>query len=130
MVRQSVSTLWAAAVVSRTLSVAKTLLDRVQVRTVGWQVELSDRGGRPPSCGLQERRQRQGVGPLPRDRGERILPSIPTLLDQPFWLDPSDRHHMAAVMQAESRPLAHDYIAASGDLGTTTGTSQRTPRLI
>jgi multiple sugar transport system substrate-binding protein len=49
--------------------------------------------------------------------GERILPSIPALLDQPFWLDPSDRHHMAAVMQVASRPLAHDYTAASGDLG-------------
>jgi multiple sugar transport system substrate-binding protein len=49
--------------------------------------------------------------------GERMLPSIPALLDQPFWLDPSDRHHMAAAMQAESRPLAHDYTAASGDLG-------------
>ena len=48
--------------------------------------------------------------------GERMLPSIPALLDQPFWLDPSDRHHMAAVMQAKSRPLAHDYTAASGDL--------------
>jgi multiple sugar transport system substrate-binding protein len=48
--------------------------------------------------------------------GERMLPSIPALLDQPFWLDPSDRHHMAAAMQAESRPLAHDYTAASGDL--------------
>jgi multiple sugar transport system substrate-binding protein len=49
--------------------------------------------------------------------GERMLPSIPSLLNQPFWLDPSDPHHMAAVMQAESRPLAHDYTAASGDLG-------------
>jgi multiple sugar transport system substrate-binding protein len=49
--------------------------------------------------------------------GERILPSIPALLDQPFWLDPRDRHHMAAVMQAEARPVAHDYTAASGDLG-------------
>jgi multiple sugar transport system substrate-binding protein len=48
--------------------------------------------------------------------GERMLPSIPALLDQPFWLDPSDQHHMAAVMQAESRRLAHDYTVASGDL--------------
>jgi multiple sugar transport system substrate-binding protein len=48
--------------------------------------------------------------------GERMLPSIPALLDQPFWLDPSDPHHMAAVMQAESRPLTHNYTAASGDL--------------
>jgi multiple sugar transport system substrate-binding protein len=49
--------------------------------------------------------------------GERILPSIPALLDQPFWLDPSDPHHMAAVMQVASRHLAHDYTAASGNLG-------------
>ena len=48
--------------------------------------------------------------------GERMLPSIPALLDQPFWLDPSDRHHMAAAMQAKSHPPAHDYTAASGDL--------------
>jgi multiple sugar transport system substrate-binding protein len=48
---------------------------------------------------------------------ERMLPSMPGLLDQPFWLDPSDPHRMAAVMQAASRPLAHDYTAASGDLG-------------
>jgi multiple sugar transport system substrate-binding protein len=46
-----------------------------------------------------------------------MLPSIPALLEQPFWLDPSDPHRMAAVMQAESRPPAHDYTAASGDLG-------------
>jgi multiple sugar transport system substrate-binding protein len=49
--------------------------------------------------------------------GERMLPSIPALLDQPFWLDPSDPHHMAAVMQAQSRPVGHHYTAASGDLG-------------
>jgi multiple sugar transport system substrate-binding protein len=48
--------------------------------------------------------------------GARMLPSIAKLLDQPFWLDPSDPHKMAAVMQAASRPLAHDYAAASGDL--------------
>ena len=49
--------------------------------------------------------------------GELMLPSIPALLDQPFWLDTSDRHHMAAVMQAASRLMAHSYTAASGDLG-------------
>jgi multiple sugar transport system substrate-binding protein len=48
--------------------------------------------------------------------GERLLPSISKLLDQPFWLDPSDRHHMAEVMQVASRPLGYDYTAASGDL--------------
>ena len=36
--------------------------------------------------------------------GERMLPSIPALLDQPFWLDTRDRHHMTAAMQAASRP--------------------------
>jgi multiple sugar transport system substrate-binding protein len=49
--------------------------------------------------------------------GERMLPSIPALLNQPFWLDAKDQHHMAAAMQAASRPLTHDYTAASGDLG-------------
>jgi multiple sugar transport system substrate-binding protein len=49
--------------------------------------------------------------------GERMLPSIPALLDQPFWLDPSDRHRLVAVMQAESRPMGHNYGLASGDLG-------------
>ena len=28
-----------------------------------------------------------------------MLPPMPKLLDQPFWLDPSDPHRMAAVMQ-------------------------------
>ena len=46
---------------------------------------------------------------------ERMLPPMPKLLDQPFWLDPSDRHRMAAVMQVSSRPLHHIYSVASGD---------------
>jgi multiple sugar transport system substrate-binding protein len=44
--------------------------------------------------------------------GERLLPPISKLLDQPFWLDPSDPHRMAAVMQVSSRPLAHGYAYA------------------
>ena len=36
--------------------------------------------------------------------GERMLPPMPKLLEQPFWLDPSDPHRMAAVMQVGSRP--------------------------
>ena len=36
--------------------------------------------------------------------GERMLPAMPGLLEQPFWLDPSDPHRMAAAMQAASRP--------------------------
>ena len=47
--------------------------------------------------------------------GERLLPTIPALLDQPIWLDPSDPHRMAAVMQISSRPLLHNYAAASGN---------------
>ena len=37
--------------------------------------------------------------------GERLLPPMPKLLDSPFWLDPSDPHRMAAVMQISSRPM-------------------------
>ena len=40
----------------------------------------------------------------PNFSGERMLPSIAALLDQPFWLDPSDQHHMAAVMQVPVVP--------------------------
>jgi multiple sugar transport system substrate-binding protein len=48
--------------------------------------------------------------------GERMLPSMPGLLQQPFWLDPSDPHRMAAVMQAASRGAAYGDTAVSGDL--------------
>jgi multiple sugar transport system substrate-binding protein len=47
--------------------------------------------------------------------GERFIPPMQKLLDQPFWLDPSDPHQMAAVMQVSSRPLAHNYAATSGN---------------
>jgi multiple sugar transport system substrate-binding protein len=47
--------------------------------------------------------------------GERFIPPMQKLLDQPFWLDPSDPHRMAAVMQVSSRPLAHNYAAVSGN---------------
>jgi multiple sugar transport system substrate-binding protein len=46
---------------------------------------------------------------------ERLLPPMQKLLDQPFWLDPSDPHRMASVMQVASRPLALNYAAASGN---------------
>ncbi len=46
--------------------------------------------------------------------GDRYLPTLPALLDQPFWLDLSDPHRMASVMQARERE-DFDYIAASGD---------------
>ena len=47
--------------------------------------------------------------------GERMLPAMPKLLDQPFWLDPSDPHRMASVMQVASRPLPHNYSMVSGN---------------
>ena len=47
--------------------------------------------------------------------GERFLSPMPKLLEQPFWLDPGDPHHMASVMQMSSRPLAHNYAVASGN---------------
>ena len=47
--------------------------------------------------------------------GQRLLPAISKLLDQPFWLDPADPHLMAAVMQLASRPTLHHYAAASGE---------------
>ena len=47
--------------------------------------------------------------------GERILPPMPKLLEAPFWLDPSDRHRMAAAMQIALRPTQYDYAGATGD---------------
>jgi ABC-type glycerol-3-phosphate transport system substrate-binding protein len=61
--------------------------------------------------------QRRLVARRAGGEAERFLPAMSKLLDQPFWLEPSDRHQMVAVMQVQSRPLAHEYTAASGDLG-------------
>jgi multiple sugar transport system substrate-binding protein len=47
--------------------------------------------------------------------GERMLPPMPKLLQQPFWLDPSDPHRMAAVMQVASRPMQYDYATVTDD---------------
>ncbi len=40
---------------------------------------------------------------------------LPKLLEQPFWLDPSDPHRMASAMQVASRPLAQEDAVAAGD---------------
>src|SRR5690349_12043312 len=49
--------------------------------------------------------------------GDRFMPPMPALVEQPFWLDPGDPHRMAAAMQFLTRP--HDYweayAAVSGD---------------
>ena len=47
--------------------------------------------------------------------GERFLPTMSKLLEQPVWLDPSDSHRMAAAMQLASRSLSHNYAVASGN---------------
>jgi multiple sugar transport system substrate-binding protein len=47
--------------------------------------------------------------------GERMLPAMPKLREAPFWLDPSDRHKMASVMQIASRPTQYEYSVVSGD---------------
>jgi multiple sugar transport system substrate-binding protein len=47
--------------------------------------------------------------------GERMLPPMQKLLDAPLWLDPSDPHRMAAVMQVSSRAPNYDYTVALGD---------------
>jgi multiple sugar transport system substrate-binding protein len=46
---------------------------------------------------------------------ERLLPSMRKLLEQPFWLDPSDQHQMASAIQFLTRPRTYDYAVASGD---------------
>jgi multiple sugar transport system substrate-binding protein len=47
--------------------------------------------------------------------GERLLPAMPKLLEAPFWLDPSDRHRMAAAMQVDSRPMQYNYARVTGN---------------
>jgi hypothetical protein len=37
------------------------------------------------------------------------------LLEQPFWLDPSDPHHMASAIQFLTRLRDYDYAAVSGE---------------
>jgi multiple sugar transport system substrate-binding protein len=44
-----------------------------------------------------------------------MLPSMPKLLEQPFWLDPSDRHHMVSAIQFLTRPRTYLYSVVSGD---------------
>jgi multiple sugar transport system substrate-binding protein len=57
--------------------------------------------------------------------GERMLPPMQKLLDQPFWLDPSDPHRMAGVMQISSRPMQYDYAEVS--TGVTARSGRSTP---
>ena len=47
--------------------------------------------------------------------GEKMLPPMRQLLDQPFWLDPSDQHKMMSAIQASTHALEYDYTTVSGD---------------
>ena len=47
--------------------------------------------------------------------GERLLPPMPKLREGPLWLDTSDPHRMASVMQIASRPTQYEYAVVSGD---------------
>jgi multiple sugar transport system substrate-binding protein len=47
--------------------------------------------------------------------GDRYMPTLSALLDQPFWLDPTDPHRMPAAIQYKTQPLDYDYAAVSGN---------------
>ena len=47
--------------------------------------------------------------------GERFLPPMPKLREGPLWLDPSDPHRMASVMQIASRPTQYEYVRVTGN---------------
>ena len=51
--------------------------------------------------------------------GDRFLPPMPRLLQQPFWLDAGDPHRMTSALQFMSRPqdYAYSYEALSGVRG-------------
>jgi multiple sugar transport system substrate-binding protein len=47
--------------------------------------------------------------------GDRWLPPLPALLEQPFWLDPGDPHRMVAAVQFLTLPHTYDYATVSGE---------------
>ena len=46
---------------------------------------------------------------------DRFMPPMPKLLEAPFWLDPSDPHHMASAIQYLTRPHNYRYSVVSGN---------------
>jgi multiple sugar transport system substrate-binding protein len=49
------------------------------------------------------------------DARDRFLPPMRKLLEEPFWLDPSDPHRMRSAIQALTLPHAYLYSAVSGN---------------
>jgi multiple sugar transport system substrate-binding protein len=49
--------------------------------------------------------------------GDRILPPMRQLLDQPFWLDPGDPHRLQAAVQTMTQPhrLAMEVVGGHED---------------
>jgi multiple sugar transport system substrate-binding protein len=43
------------------------------------------------------------------------LPPMPALLQEPFWLDPSDQHRMASAMQFLTHSHSQEYVVLSGN---------------
>ena len=46
--------------------------------------------------------------------GDHLLPPMAKLLEQPFWLDPTDPHRMASAIQTLTRPQHYDVGASAG----------------
>jgi multiple sugar transport system substrate-binding protein len=46
--------------------------------------------------------------------GDRLLPPMPELLEQPFWLNPGDPHRMRSAIQFLTRLRDYDYAVVSG----------------
>jgi multiple sugar transport system substrate-binding protein len=46
---------------------------------------------------------------------ERLLPPMPSLLDSPFWLDPSDPHRMRSAIQVLARPRYDPFLVTNRD---------------
>jgi multiple sugar transport system substrate-binding protein len=47
--------------------------------------------------------------------GDRLLPPIPAVIDQPFWLNPSDPHRIRSALQFLTQPRVYGYDVASGN---------------
>ena len=49
------------------------------------------------------------LGLWPSFAGDRYLPVLAKLTDQPFWMDPGDPHRMSAVMQVATHPNVYSF---------------------
>jgi multiple sugar transport system substrate-binding protein len=47
--------------------------------------------------------------------GDRLMPPMRMLVDQPFWLDPSDPHRMRAAIQIMTAPHIMNSVAGGNE---------------